>query len=234
MVSRATTRLPSRRKRSWSPAGLVGEQPKQPPSSGKVSSTSSGTGTVRNAMPRSDGWRQPRQVRGRPAWRARERLLRGSSLLLQPALDVRHERAEVVEPPEPRVDALEVDIGVFVHEDVAKAGETFQACCGLRRQDASGEEALRDVPVFVHGFLELGREDVSPRVEEGLGGDLQAPLDGPAELLVRLELLDRNRSPRTQVTRGFVDLEKLPPDDVRLDRHDVPAGASRDTCAGSF
>jgi hypothetical protein len=50
---------------------------------------------------------------------------------LQPALDVRHERVEVAEPPEHRVDALQVDVGLLVHEDVAKAGETFQACSGL-------------------------------------------------------------------------------------------------------
>src|SRR5262245_46243810 len=133
---RAVTRSPRRRKRSWSPAGLVGEQPKQPPSSGKVSSTSSGTGTVRNAMPRSDGRRQPRRVRGHPVPELRRSvpgsdLLRGSTLLLQPALDVRYERVEVVESPEPGVDALEVDVGVLVHEDVAKAGEALQACSCL-------------------------------------------------------------------------------------------------------
>src|SRR4029453_16681023 len=49
-----------------------------------------------------------------------------------------------------------------------------------------------------------------------------APLDGPPELLIRLEPLDGDRRPRAQVTRGFVDLEQLPPDDVRLDRHGVP------------
>src|SRR5262249_38095046 len=42
----ATTRVPSRRNRSCSPLSLVGEQPKQPPSSGKLSSTPSGAGTT--------------------------------------------------------------------------------------------------------------------------------------------------------------------------------------------
>src|SRR4029453_2699629 len=61
-----------------------------------------------------------------------------------------------------------------------------------------------------------------------------APLDGPPELLIRLAPRDGDRRPRAQVTRGFVDLEQLPPDDVRLDRHGVPVRAWRDTCAGSF
>src|SRR5215470_2551869 len=55
MRYRATTREPSRRNRSCIPAGLDGEQPKQPPSSGKPSSTPSGAGTASGVPDGGDG-----------------------------------------------------------------------------------------------------------------------------------------------------------------------------------
>src|SRR5258705_13623072 len=55
MRNRLDTRNPSRRKRSCIPAALDGEQPKQPPSSGKLRSTPSGTGTASRVPQRRDG-----------------------------------------------------------------------------------------------------------------------------------------------------------------------------------
>src|SRR5262249_33353980 len=57
--------------------------------------------------------------------------------------------------------------------------------------------------------------------------------NGPAELLVLLELLDAHGSPRPEVTRRLADLQQLLPDDVRLDCHGARAPARGGTRAGS-
>jgi hypothetical protein len=137
----------------------------------------------------------------------------------EPALHVGDKGLEVVEAPESRMDPPEVDVSVLVHENVSEARQTLQPLRGLERDHAAREQAGRDLAVLVDCLLELAGQDVAARVEEGLGGDVEAVCYRLLEHQVLLEAIHGHREPRPEASNRFADLEELPANDFSADGH---------------
>ena len=86
---------------------------------------------------------------------------RGSSFSArEPQLDVRHERLEIVEPPEPRMHSQNVHCRVVVHEHVSKPGKALQPRRRRGRDHATGDKPWRDLTILVRGLLKLRVENM--------------------------------------------------------------------------
>ena len=56
----------------------------------------------------------------------------------QPPLDVANKSFKIFESLQTRMDLLQVDLSIVVHQYVAEAGEALEPCCGGSGQDTSG------------------------------------------------------------------------------------------------
>src|SRR5262245_47929369 len=149
---------------------------------------------------------------------------------LDPLLDVGDEDVEITESLQGSMHAPDINVGILMHQHVPETRESLQARRRRRRKDAPSEQAPRNLAILVDRFLKLRREDVGAHVEERFGCELQASLHCPAKLPIPLELIEAHWSPRPQLARCLADLQQLPPDDLRLDRHGVPAPVCGGRC----